>query len=237
MSELFVRGTFGVAEVPEEPNVPEVPETPKVRTVRRWGDRVLVDLLKADVELVGTTNFQVVKTATFGEDGKPFFNDIVRFQVVDHAFLTSLQYPSDGYSAKQKMNWLVNTDGNGVRPYWMKGSPNLYFGPLVFGGQKVLIGEELIAWGQYPNRTREEWIRFFRLIGLRKADMDKVRTGAIRHQTHPWLIQRATEAGSGNKYIDFPRGEIFHPVWSDLDWPCNYGDGKLWVAEEFLESV
>lgn len=204
----------------------------EVYRVRKWGDPVLVDLLGADVNLVGVDNFQVVKTATIGGDGKPYFNDISRTQTVDYAYLESLQI-DDEYTVEKKMNWLINRDGIGRRPYWMNGTSNLYFGPLVFGGQLVKLGEEMSAWGQYPNRSKEEWIRFRRLIGIRRADF-----GKYTYDNSPHFVQRCTEAiGTDNKYNEFVRGEVFHPVWSDLDFPANYGDGKLWLAVEFLEMV
>ena len=205
------------------------PSFQDVYTLRKWGDPVLIDLLGATTDnLNPPSNFQVIKTATIGADGKPFFNDIKRFQVVDYNYLKSLQY-ADDYTVQQKMNWLVNVDGEGVRPYWMKGTSILYFGPLVFGGQKVQLGETMSAVGQYPNRDRQEIITFRRLIGVRKNQN-------VTYKTHPHLIQHATEAGRDNKYNEFPRGEIFHPVWSDIDHPANYGDGKLWIAVEFLEA-
>ncbi|HKI55299.1 MAG TPA: hypothetical protein VJ987_14330 [Anaerolineales bacterium] len=203
-----------------------------VRKLRKWGDPVMVDLMGADTELINSTNFQVVQTATIGDDGKPFFNCINRFQKnLDYDYLESLQYPSDGYTVQQKMNWLVNYKTHGVSAYWMKDSPILYFGPLVFGGQFVQLGETITVNGKYPNRDDYEDIEFRRLIGLRRSDF-----GKYTYQTHPHLIQRATAAYRMNKYTEYPRGEIFHPVWSDLDYPANYGDGKLWVASALLDT-
>lgn len=211
---------------------------PTIRRVRKWGDPLIGDTAKLPAS-TGYSNFQVVKTATFGSDGKPFFNDLARYQLVDREFLESLQYASDGYTVKQKMNWLVNDDMNKnsatyERPYWTKGEPRLYFGPLVFGGQLVQLGESVTRNGVFPNEptgTPDHPILFHRLVGMRRSQMAM----GLTHGSHPHLIQRATEAGKNNVYIEYPRGEIFHPVWSDIDWPCNYGDGRLWVADAFLE--
>lgn len=223
-------------------NVRRTDASPTIRRVKKWGDPLIGDTAQLPPS-TGYSNFQVVKTATFGSDGKPFFNDLARYQLVDRVFLEDLQYPSDGYTVKQKMNWLVNDDlnKNGAkyeRPYWTAGEPRLYFGPLVFGGQLVQLGESVTRNGVLPSDPpgRPPYpILFHRLIGLRKSEFARARNREITHKSHPHLIQRATEAGRNNVYIEFPRGEIFHPVWSDIDFPCNYGDGKLWVADAFLE--
>lgn len=211
-----------------------------VRMVRKWGDPALVDRLNASAANVGD-NFQVVKTATFGSNGEPFFNDISRYQIVDYDFLRDIQiddYSTYGFTLQQKMNWLVNHDlqGSPSRPYWIHDG-RLEFGPLVFGGQLIQIDPTpIVRVGQFPARDRKENITFYRLLGLRKSQMADVRAGRITHRSHPWLIQRATEAiGRDNKYNDIVRGEVFHPVWSDLDWRANYGDGLLYIAGDFLE--
>jgi hypothetical protein len=95
----------------------------------------------------------------------------------------------------------------------------------------VKLGETLYKIGRYPNKTKEELIKFRRVIGLRKVDF-----GKYTYATHPHLIQRATSAHHPNKYTEHPRGEIFHPVWSDIDYPTNYGDGKMWLAVDLLEA-
>lgn len=206
-----------------------------IRRVRKWGDPVLIDLLGADVNLVGTTNFQVVKLATIDGRGQPFFNDIAQFQTVDYDFLYSLQYPSDGFTVQQKMNWLVNHDlagGAPSRPYWIVDG-KLQFGTMVFGGQLVEIDPASETYiGQYPNREGQEPIEMYRLLGMRKAEM-----GLVSYATYPHKVQRGTEAGRDNGYNDHPRGEIFHPVWDSRDWKANHGDGQLWIARAFLEEV
>lgn len=215
------------------------PDTRLIRRVRKWGDPIIVELLSATTAgLNPPSNFQVIKTCTLGDNGRPFFNDIARFQVVDYNYLKSLQYPSDGFTVDQKMNWLVNHeyDESGIisRPYWIaKGQCR--FGPLVFGGQLVQIDPQPITvTGRYPGHDRSELMIIHRLIGVRHSEF-----GKYTYATHPHYIQHATEAyragGVDDVYNEYPRGEIFHPVWSDIDFPANYGDGKLYIPAAFLE--
>lgn len=214
---------------------PTPPPPGNVYTVRKWGDPVLVDLMGSSTAIVNTSNFQVVQTASIGSNNKPFFNCVSRFQFPDYNYLESLQYPSDGYTVEQKMRWLVYYDGKARSPYWMDGSPILYFGPLVFGGQKVQLGETIVKLGKYPNRDYEESIEFRRVIGVRRADF-----GKYSYTKEPWYIQRATAANRTpveDSYTEFPRGEIFHPVWSDIDFPTNYGDGRMWLATRLVEGT
>lgn len=211
------------------------PPESDIYTVRKWGDPVLVDLMGSSTAIVNTSNFQVVQTASIGDNEKPFFNCVSRFQITDYDYLESLQYPSDGYTVEQKMRWLVYYDGKARSPYWMDGTPILYFGPLVFGGQKVMLGETIVKWGKYPNRGSEEWIELRRVLGVRRADF-----GKYSYAKEPWFIQRATVAyrtPTEDYYFEYPRGEIFHPVWSDLDYPTNYGDHKMWLATRLVEEL
>jgi hypothetical protein len=216
------------------PNTP-APTPSDIYRVRKWGDPVVADLMGGDTNMLPKPdegNFQVIQTASIGGDGKPFFNCINRFQKdLPLSYLESIQYPSEGYTVSQKMNWLINYPTHGVSPYWMKDSPTLYFGPLVFGGQLVQLGEQITVNGKYPNRDKFEPITFRRVIGVRKSEL-----GKYTYTTRPDKIQRATSAHHPNIYSQHPKGEIFHPVWSDIDWPTNYGDGKMWLAVRLLEN-
>lgn len=190
-----------------------------------------------------TSNFEVVKLASWDERGVPYFNDIAKWQVADYAYLKSLQFEEAGEygSVEKKMRWLCNHNltGTPTRPYWLVEGGELRFGTILFGRQQVQVETypdgtpvEYERKGKYPARDADEWIVFYRVLGLRKADY-----GKVTHESHPWLVQQCT-AIEGGKATDLPRGVVhYHPVWSDLDFPSNYGDGKLYVAKEFLESV
>lgn len=227
---LDLKGTTRL-EFAEEPEVPEVPNG--VFRARSYIDPVLMELQGG----VDTSNFEVVRLASFGTNGIPYFNAIAKYQVVDYGFLNSLQFdePGEYGSVEKKMNWLVNHDGSAVRPYWIAKNETR-FGTILFGRQLVRVETdaagkpvEYVRRGQYPGRGYDEMITFYRVAGMRRHEM-----GQVTHESHPWLVQQCT-AIEGGKATDKPRGVVhYHPIWSDNDWPTNYGDGRLYVAKEFL---
>ena len=204
----------------------------------------MVELMGYSTLLVNTSNFSPVSLATFDDKGMCWFGDVSTFQIVDETFLRSLQYASDGFTVEQKMNWLVNRETSAVRPYWTKGTSRLYFGTIVFGGQKVQVEAVNGAPVTYTRQGKYKAepagivhdIDFYRVLGLRRSQFGDVLSGTITHESHPHLIQRATEAWyPTDRYNEYPRGEIFHPVWSDEDWKANEHDGKLYIATALLE--
>lgn len=219
---------------------PEAPHAPAgVFRTRSYIDPLMMELQGG----VTSSNFQVVKLASMDRNGVPFFNDIVKWQEPDYQYLLEMQYDEGGEfgSVAQKMNWLCNHDldesGTPSRPYWIKNG-KFRFGTILFGEQSCRVevdatGKpvEYIHRGKYPARLTDEWITFYRVVGMRRYEM-----ATVSHETHPWLVQQCT-AIEGGKGTDRPRGVVhFHPVWSDIDWPTNYGDGRLYVAREFLTT-
>lgn len=232
MPFLPIRIELGARE-PEAPHVPA-----GVFRTRSYIDPLMMALQGG----VTSSNFQVVKLASFGRNNAPFFNDIAKFQTVDYDILRSYQFAEDKPygTISHKMNWLCNHDLSGTpsRPYWIN-EGKLQFGTILFGQQLVRVQTdengkpvEYVRFGAYPAKTTEEWITFFRVVGIRKHEIK-----IITHQNHPWLVQQCT-AIEGGRETDKPRGVVhFHPVWSDIDWPTNYGDGRLYVARDFLVSA
>lgn len=209
-----------------------VPTPVLIKRVRKWGDPVLIDLLAADVNLIGTTNFQAVQLSTV-DRGRAWFGAVSQFQPsIDREYLRSIQKADASFTVQQKMNWMGEGSTKG-RPYFEKSS-GLAFGTIVFGGQLIEIDPQEYRFKcQYPNRDKDDYNQlFYRINGFRKADIGKGYTYA----THPHLIQRATAAYDNNHYEEFPRGEIFHPVWDCRDWPANERDGILYIAAAFLEA-
>lgn len=234
----FLPITIDLGASPDAPEEPKVPNG--VFRTRSYIDPVMMALQGG----VSSSNFQVVKLASFDKNGIPFFNDIAKFQVVEYGNLWTLQYdePGEFGSVEKKMNWLCNHEmtetSTPSRPYWIV-KDQTRFGTILFGEQlcRVQTDEdgdpvEYIRRGQFPAKGYDEWITFYRVVGLRRHEM-----GSVTHESHPWLVQQGT-AIEGGKGTDRPRGVVhYHPVWSDIDYPTNYGDGRLYVARDFLVSA
>lgn len=200
---------------------------PGVFEVKRYGDPWMSAMMGLSYKQQGS-NFQNV--SLFAPGGG--FGAVTKFQRLDApavAYLRGIQKP-DKYSVAEKMAWLW---GEG-RPYFdVRDAP--VFGTIVFGGQLVQvetvndIPQPYEFMGQYQQDpiNAPHPILFYKLLGLRAADF-----GKFTHASHPWLIQKCTSVGVGDRYIDTPRGTIYHPVWSPLDYPSNYG--WLYIARSFL---
>lgn len=211
--------------------------------LKRWGDPILTELTgwTTGEGGEGRSNFQHIDFARLVSDTEIEFGAVTGFQRLDEqaeAYLRSLQYPEPNHIVDQKMGWLVGGMPPG-RPYWITDSGEFRFGTMAFGGQKLLVEttqgarKEYLFHGKYPGVAQSEWIVCYKLIGLRRADW-----GKYTHATAPWFVQRATAAYStataDDVYIDKPRGEIFHVVWSPLDYPANVArGGELYMAKAF----
>lgn len=221
-------------------NAPMQSPAVPTHTVKKWGDPRMVELMGYDTNLTGG-NFQVF--ALFTPTGE--FGAVQQFQILDATAMTllrSLQTSDDN------MNWLCS-DGEG-RPYFTEGGTwknggwtRFLFGTLVFGGQKIAVEMsnglpvEYVFNSKYKAESGGRHpITFYKLLGLRRADIPLVNSGVISHASHPHLIQKGTAAnagGGGNVYTEYPGNEKYHPVWSPLDWSSNNGNA-LYVAKEFV---
>lgn len=215
-------------------------------TIRKWGDARMIQLMGYDTAITGG-NFQVF--ALFTPTGE--FGAVSQFQILDLAamnLLKSLQRAGLNTTYDENVNWLVGA-GEG-RPYFTIGGAwkdnnwtRFLFGTLVFGGQKIAVEMsggapvEYVFEGKYKEETGGKHpITFYKLQGLRRADIPLVYSGVISHASHPHLIQKATAAnasGGGNVYTDYPDDPKFHPVWSPLDWSSN-GGNQLFIAKDFV---
>lgn len=222
------------------------PQTPAgVFTTRKYGDPEMVRLMGLDTEAMGTSNFQNIALFTTVAG----FGAVSQFQRLDKAaleYLISIQ-PVDQATLNQKMEFLCGERiGPPKRPYWTRngewkalraGDTSILFefGTIVFGGQKVKVEifndapVEYKFLAKYQATSTMELITFYKLEGLRRADW-----GKVSYATHPWFIQTATWAGypDNSYHTTWHEGTIFHPVWSPLDYPSNYG--ALYIAKAFL---
>jgi hypothetical protein len=215
-----------------------------LKTARRYGDEIMKKLMGLNITDALTSNFQNI--ALFTERGG--FGAVSQFQKLDRAALVRLvnMQPQDAATLNRKMTFLCGERTTTPdRPYWTRGGDwkDLYsganlsilfeFGTIVFGGQVVQveatngIPHEFKFWGQYQNTPNAEWITFYKLVGLRKTD-----TRPVADLMAEGLVQRGTWAGSNNSYHDtWDSGIVLHPVWSELDYPCN--NGALYLAKAF----
>lgn len=226
-----------------EPTATQVPAG--VFTTRKYGDPEMVRLMGLDTKAMGTSNFQNI--ALFSTVAG--FGSVSQFQRLDKAaldYLISIQ-PVNKATLNEKMAFLCGErTGAPDRPYWTRGgdwkalrggglSILFEFGTIVFGGQKVKVETlngvpvEYKCWAKYQETIKSEWITFYKLEGLRRADW-----GKVSYATHPWFVQTATWAGypDNSYHTTWNEGTIYHPVWSPLDYPCNYG--ALYIAKAFL---
>jgi len=228
-------------------------------TVRKWGDPALYALDGMSTADIQVGNFQEVPLFHTYKD-KPThgeFGAISAFQMLGQTELDILKsiQPDDakiyGYHLKQKMNWLIGSPS--VRPpeqiYWSEehgwDDPALKvfcFGTLVFGGQKVLVetdaaGQkvEYALFGSYRKKGINEWIPFYKIVGMRRTEAGRPVEELLR-EGKMQICTCANRGGKGeNLYTETLKGIVYHPVWSPLDYPSNYGNA-LYLAKEFCIS-
>jgi len=186
-----------------------------VFTTRKYGDPRMVELMELDTANFGTGNFQNIDLFF---PPNTSFGAVTNFQLMDTAalkYLESIQ-PVDAVALKRKMNWLGIGSTRG-RPYMTKAA-GIAWGTMVFGGQKVLVETDTTGKpvsyffkAKYQGPATSQLIEFFKLIGMRRHEM-----GLFKHETHPWFIQKATEAYyPTNEYNEHVQGgTIYNPVWS-----------------------
>jgi len=226
-------------------------------TVRRWDDLHLYELDGMTTEgAVGS--FQEVPLFHRYKDNPSNgeFNAISyyqRFGITERNYLISTQ-PNDfekyGYTVAQKMNLLIeNQAGNPPKQaYWIKNGgdwdtaqfTHMDFGTLVFGGQNVAVEmeggkpKEYTFFGKYRARTTSEWIKFYKIVGMRRAEMSRPVAELFAEGKIQYYTVANKGAGVENVYNEHPRGYIYHPVWSPLDWRVNSGIAdELYLAKEF----
>lgn len=203
--------------------------------LRRYGDPFMVKKMGLDSEHIGTSNFQNIAlfTPTRG------FQGVSTFQHVTYDYLRSTQV-EDEFNIIAKMGWLV---GKGS-PYWFKSDTDLVFGTVLFGGNLCAVevnSQNEPVTIQFDGRYQEEPagtshpIWFYMLKGMRRSEQ-----GKFTHEREPWFIQKCSCVYRRPDENTFgwrtPKGTIYHPVWSPLDYPTNNPNSAniLYLACEFV---
>jgi hypothetical protein len=216
-----------------------IPAGTELWRTRSWGDEILVKQagLSAQFEYKPGkkrgSNFNPLPLWT----GSGVWSAIDNYLVIprkDVENLIELQVVDEG-TVKQKMNWLV-FDQKYVRPYWTDGkgpwmtAPDICWGTIAFGGQLVLTDGDATFNIKMPEENVERQVPMKRLVCFRRRDW------GITHDSHPWLIQRATQVDHKDQFSDTPRGIIYSPLWSPLDWdfPGNYKPQAFYLPVDWL---
>jgi len=192
-----------------------LPANTKLYRTRNWGDPILVKQAGLSAKVAKTSNFNPLPLWSNSGDWSAVVNSlIIPREDIDR--LMKLQV-DDGLPIKNKMNWLIWPDHD-VRPYWCgdgsgwEKAPKIYWGTISFGNQLVLTDRDDTFTTKLPQENEARPVPMKRLVCFTKWDWDKT------HETHPWLIQQATEVDGNDKFGDKPKGIIYSPLWSPLDW-------------------
>jgi hypothetical protein len=194
-----------------------------------------------DTNQIGTTNFQAVglynKSTGFGGVSNYLFiphTDVMR--------LAAMQV-EDNYQDKrtdwrsQKMGWMCNYRGsiymyNDPDDHWQT-SPIIRWGTIALGGNNVSIDgyEKLVV--KTPDGIRRERL-MARLVGFRRLDWDR----PLNELVSLGLVHRCYCAYRNNHFGDTPKGIIYSPFWSLLDWDFCGAEKPdyLYIPEEWLED-
>jgi hypothetical protein len=223
-----------VTNIQQPTNIPGV-DSSKLYKVKTWSSEGVMHAQGFDVRIVKTSNFQAVPL--FIEDGSgggvSSFLNIPREDVEK---LKGLQVP-DNYNLAQKMNWLCGYRGR-IYMYdeqsdnWEL-AKSIRWGSIALGGNVVLIDDIVEMTAKPPDGIKRK-IQMARLVSFRKTDWGKT------WQSHPYLIHRAYCCYKpDNKFGDSPKGIIYTPLWSPLDWDfAGQIQPKAWyLPMEWLEQV
>lgn len=203
------------------PKVAVLPTSTRYR-FRKWGDPVLVREAGLSVDLIGTSNFQAIGLYN-KETGWGGVTNFLYIPRVDIDRLIALQL-EDEYQDKQpdwrtqKMNWLCKPKGTiyftgNDMPSW-KTAIKIKWGTIGLGHNYVTIDgfeEMLIA---TRNEETKRWRKMARLASFRRSDWSR----PLGELFEVGLIHRCYCAYSGNDIGDSPKGIVYSPFWSPLDW-------------------
>lgn len=215
--------------------------TPDLYRLRNWGDPILVQQagLSAKFEVNGKpigSNFNPIPLWLDNNQ----WSAIAQALIIPHADvmrMSSMQDPSDGFSVDEKMRWMVY-DGHGTRPMWTKGgkwfeAPQAWYGTMAFGNNIIQVDDQKSFMTKLPNEDQVRSVSMYRLVCFRNTDWGKT------HKTHPHLIHKATEVNDQDKLNEYPRGTIYSPLWSPLDWDYSgtFRPQGMWVPVDWVTNV
>jgi len=211
----------------------------KLFRLRRWGDPVMLKL-GYDVNQVGTTNFQAMGLYN-KETGFGAVSNFIRILHDDIDNLRNMQFDQtiDGktYSKDNKMNWLCGFRGN-LYMYedkaddWPAAS-SIRWGTVALGGNLVQVdGFEDIK-VKLPGEKAVAIHRMARVVGFRKTDWAR----PLEELLAEGLVHRCYCAYKDNKFGDSPKGIVYSPFYSPLDWDFSGAKqpSAFYIPTEYFE--
>lgn len=193
------------------------PSTGDVRTVRKWGDPVMVKHGYTTVDMA-TGNFGLCGLIVEDEAGRAHSDQVGHSVELDRATIdkiASLQYAEGDITVDRKMRWLMN--GTKGRPMWFDSDEDkwqtadrVYYGPMAYMGQKVQIGARVTVFGTF-RAYKNQNLDCYEVTAFVHDDWGKT------YASHPYLVQKATGAfkrPEDNTYTDSPMGTIFVPMFA-----------------------
>lgn len=220
-------------------NVPPPSGETVLMKVKGYGHPESIELFGLDTRLT-KDNFNHVDY--YDEVGR--WNAVTKFYLDVQDTLPALRDLHETWTQPME-NWLIGDTTDGAppgRPMWWAlkdGRRVLRCGSSVFGENVVKVEahdgmpvEYVLddVYPEEPSQTRAHPISFYRVIGMRKADV-----GNVSHQSHPWFVHRCNQANSRpvHNTIDWlPKGEtIYYYVLDYSDWMPNTKAAMMLLAK------
>lgn len=211
----------------------------KLYRIRKWGDPVMLKL-GFDVNQVNTTNFQ----ATGLYNKETGFGAVTNFLYIprEEVFrVRDMQFDQavDGKNASKvgKMNWLCGFRGK----IYMYDDPShdwqtadrVRWGTVALGGNLVQVDgfEEIHV--KLPGENEAAVHTMARLVGFRKTDWARPLADLLAEG----LVHRCYCAYKDNRFGDSPKGIVYSPFFSPLDWDFsgNRQPGAFYIPTKYLE--
>lgn len=205
------------------------PPVNQIRTVRKWGDPIMVQY-GFDVGQVGSTNFQAVKAFAIGAG----FGGVTNFLRIPHnevMKIRDMQIP-DAYTKDKKMEWLCSYRGSiylyeQMDDAWETAS-NIKWGTITLGGNRVqVLGYENLNVG-----NGEIW-NMAKLKGFTPSDWGR----PLEQLVAEGLVHRCYCAYKNNQFGDSPKGIVYSPFFSPAyyDFAGNAQPTELYIPTMWLE--
>lgn len=195
-----------------------------IRRIRKWGDPIMVAQAGADVNKVGTTNFQAVglynKVTGWG--------GVTNFLRIPHADVVQLSQMQieDEYVDKidkwldQKMRWLYKKGGtiyfavNKSNPSEWNTAPIISWGTIALGGNLVQVEKLETIRLKLRGESKAADHSMAKLKGFHASDWKR----PLAELLAEGLVHRCFCAYKNNIFGDTPKGIVYSPFYSPKDW-------------------